>query len=315
MKKREKRSFFKRFWNAFWRPEMLILPGQIAYFLFLSVVPTLTLISYACSYLNLSNDLFQNLFSHVLSSDIAELVTPIITSTKITPTFFISLGIGYFIASNGMSSIIIASNTIYGIKDSGFFRRRLKAIAMELVIVLLLIFIILVPLFGSSIISILRYFNLDSETTSIISNIFNLMDGPLSWLIIFIFIKLLYTMAPDCKIPSRSVNGGAIFTTIAWIIVTAIYSYYISHFANYSLFYGALANIVILMIWVYILSYTLVVGMAMNYHESLEKTGVIEITKLIEESANSAPIMEEEPKKNTNQLKTKINKKDKVSQK
>lgn len=315
MKKREKRSFFKRFWNAFWRPEMLILPGQIAYFLFLSVVPTLTLISYACSYLNLSNDLFQNLFSHVLSSDIAELVTPIITSTEITPTFFISLGIGYFIASNGMSSIIIASNTIYGIKDSGFFRRRLKAIAMELVIVLLLIFIILVPLFGSSIISILRYFNLDSETTSIISNIFNLMDGPLSWLIIFIFIKLLYTMAPDCKIPSRSVNGGAIFTTIAWIIVTAIYSYYISHFANYSLFYGALANIVILMIWVYILSYTLVVGMAMNYHESLEKTGVIEITKLIEESANSAPIMEEEPKKNTNQLKTKINKKDKVSQK
>ncbi|HAB66061.1 MAG TPA: hypothetical protein DCE23_01705 [Firmicutes bacterium] len=315
MKKREKRSFFKRFWNAFWRPEMLILPGQIAYFLFLSVVPTLTLISYACSYLNLSNDLFQNLFSHVLSSDIAELVTPIITSTKITPTFFISLGIGYFIASNGMSSIIVASNTIYGIKDSGFFRRRLKAIAMELVIVLLFIFIILVPLFGSSIISILRYFNLDSETTSIISNIFNLMDGPLSWLIIFIFIKLLYTMAPDCKIPSRSVNGGAIFTTIAWIIVTAIYSYYISHFANYSLFYGALANIVILMIWVYILSYTLVIGMAMNYHESLEKTGVIEITKLIEESANSAPIMEEEPKKITNQLKTKINKKDKVSQK
>lgn len=315
MKKREKRSFFKRFWNAFWRPEMLILPGQIAYFLFLSVVPTLTLISYACSYLNLSNDLFQNLFSHVLSSDIAELVTPIITSTKITPTFFISLGIGYFIASNGMSSIIVASNTIYGIKDSGFFRRRLKAIAMELVIVLLFIFIILVPLFGSSIISILRYFNLDSETTSIISNIFNLMDGPLSWLIIFIFIKLLYTMAPDCKIPSRSVNGGAIFTTIAWIIVTAIYSYYISHFANYSLFYGALANIVILMIWVYILSYTLVIGMAMNYHESLEKTGVIEITKLIEESANSAPIMEEEPKKITSQLKTKINKKDKVSQK
>lgn len=299
MKKKGRRNFFERFWNAFWRPEMLILPGQIAFFLFLSVVPTLTLISYTCSYLNLSNDLFQNLLSHILGSDIAGLVTPIITSTKITPTFFISLGVGYFIASNGMASIIVASNTIYGIKDSGFFRRRLKAIAMELVIVLLFIFILAVPLFGSSIINLLRYFNLDSETTSIVANILNLFNGPLSWIIIFCFIKVLYTMAPDCKIPSRSVNGGAVFTSLAWILITEIYSYYISHFANYSVFYGSLANIIILMIWVYILSYTFVIGMAMNYHESLEKTGVIEITKLIEESANSAPVMEEQPSKST----------------
>lgn len=52
------------------------------------------------------------------------------------------------------------------------------------------------------------------------------------------------------------------------------------------------------MLWVYLLSYAFVIGMAMNYHEELEKTGVIEISKVIEESAKSAPIMEEEqPKK------------------
>ncbi|HIS17470.1 MAG TPA: YihY/virulence factor BrkB family protein [Candidatus Coprovivens excrementavium] len=296
MKKRRKRNFFERFWKAFWRPEMLVLPGQVAFFLFLSVVPTVTLIGYACSYLNISNDLVQNLISNVLSSDVAELVAPIITATKITPTFFITLGIGYFIASNGMSSIIIASNTIYGIKDSGFFKRRLKAIIMELVIVILLLFVLAVPLLGTSIIDLLHYFNLDSETTEIVVNCIKLLNGPISWLIIFFFIKTIYTMAPDRKIPSRNVNGGAIFTTITWIAITSLYSYYISNYANYSVFYGSLANIVILMLWVYLLSYAFVIGMAMNYHEELEKTGVIEISKVIEESAKSAPVIEEEPK-------------------
>lgn len=296
MKKRRKRNFFERFWKAFWRPEMLVLPGQVAFFLFLSVVPTVTLIGYACSYLNISNDLVQNLISNVLSSDVAELVAPIITATKITLTFFITLGIGYFIASNGMSSIIIASNTIYGIKDSGFFKRRLKAIIMELVIVILLLFVLAVPLLGTSIIDLLHYFNLDSETTEIVVNCIKLLNGPISWLIIFFFIKTIYTMAPDRKIPSRNVNGGAIFTTITWIAITSLYSYYISNYANYSVFYGSLANIVILMLWVYLLSYAFVIGMAMNYHEELEKTGVIEISKVIEESAKSAPVIEEEPK-------------------
>ena len=296
MKKRRKRNFFERFWKAFWRPEMLVLPGQVAFFLFLSVVPTVTLIGYACSYLNISNDLVQNLISNVLSSDVAELVAPIITATKITPTFFITLGIGYFIASNGMSSIIIASNTIYGIKDSGFFKRRLKAIIMELVIVILLLFVLAVPLLGTSIIDLLHYFNLDSETTEIVVNCIKLLNGPISWLIIFFFIKTIYTMAPDRKIPSRNVNGGAIFTTITWIAITSLYSYYISNYANYSVFYGSLANIVILMLWVYLLSYAFVIGMAMNYQKKKKKTGVIEISKVIEESAKSAPVIEEEPK-------------------
>lgn len=296
-KKKSKKGFFERFWEAFWRPEMLILPGQIAFFLFLSLVPTITLIGYACTYINVSNDLVSTLINNTLGSDISELLTPILTSTAITPTFFITLGIGYFVASNGMSSIIVASNTIYGIKDSGFFKRRLKAIVMELFIVILFLFILIAPLLGNNIISLLHYFNLDAETNSIVATTLNLLSGPISWIVIFIFIKIIYTMAPDKKLPSKNVNGGAIFTTIGWILITNIYSYYIAKFANYSLFYGSLANIVILMLWVYFLSYVFVIGMAMNYHEELESTGLFEVKKVIEESANSAPILPEEKKK------------------
>lgn len=300
MKSRNKKNFFQRFWEAFWRPEMLVLPGQIAFFLFLSLVPTITLIGYACSYLNISNDLVQSLISNAFGNDISNLVTPIITATKITPAFFIALGVGYFLASNGMASIIVASNTIYGIKDSGFFKRRLKAIIMELVIVILFLFLLIVPLLGDSIIKLLHYFNLDNTTTTIIISVFNFLSGPFSWVIIFLFIRTIYAMAPDKKLVGKHISGGAFFTTAAWIGITSLYSFYINNFANYSVFYGSLANIVVLMIWVYFLSYAFVIGMAMNYHQDLEKTGIIEISELIEASANSAPVMPEEKKSKKN---------------
>ena len=222
MAKKRKRNFFKRFWDAFWRPEMLVLPGQVAFFLFLSLVPTITLIGYACSYINISNDLIFNLITKSIGREFSEILTPILTSTEITPAFFITLGVGYFIASNGMSSIIVASNTIYGIKDSGFFKRRLKALIMELIIVILLLFVLLVPLFGDSIINLLHYINIDSESTEVIVKLLSILQGPISWLIIFMFIKIIYTMAPDKKVPSNSVNGGAIFTTVLWIGITAL---------------------------------------------------------------------------------------------
>jgi membrane protein len=227
------------------------------------------------------------------------MLVPIINSTKISPSFFISLGVGYFIASNGMSSMIVASNMIYGISDSGFLKRRFKAIIMEIVIVLLFLFVLFVPLLGNNIISFLHYLNLDVETTELVVGILRFLKGPFSWLVIFIFVKLLYTMAPDKRIPSRHVNIGAVFTTLGWVISTMIYSYYINHYANYSIFYGALANIVILMLWVYLLSYIFVLGLAMNYDEELEKTGVLDVKKIIEASADIANVFPHEEKKKT----------------
>jgi membrane protein len=151
---------------------------------------------------------------------------------------------------------------------------------MTFIIVLLFLFILVVPVFGNKIIEMVEYVNLNESITKTIVFSFNLMKGPVAWFIIFCFIKILYTMAPDRKIPSSYVNYGAIFTTIMWVIVTAIYSYYINNFANYTIFYGGLANIVMLMLWIYLLATIFVIGMALNYKEEvikLEKTGSINL--------------------------------------
>lgn len=276
------KDYWKNFWAVFWQPDMLILPGQLAFFFFLSVVPIITLISYGASYLHLSIDFISNFLVKAFGHDIANLVIPIVSNQDLSTGYLITSFVGYFIASNGAASIIVASNKIYGIKDSGFIKRRIKAIIMTLFIVLLFLFMLTVPLFGDKIIDLVEYVNLNARITERIVLVFKVLKGPVSWFIIFLFIKILFTMAPDRKIPSSYVNYGAIFTSISWVLVTTIYSYYINNFARYDVFYGGLANIVILMLWVYLLAYIFVIGIGLNYHKEeiiLEKTGIIDVKK------------------------------------
>ena len=71
-------------------------------------------------------------------------------------------------------------------------------------------------------------------------------------------------MAPDMNLKSKSVNKGAIFATLSFSIITAVYSYYVTYFSNYDIIYGSLTGIVLLMIYIYILSVIFVIGIAIN---------------------------------------------------
>ena len=273
------RRFIKNFVNVLFEPEMLILPGQLSFFFFLSVVPIITLISYAASFLNLPIDFISTFLTNAFGKSTAEYIVPMVSGVTLSTGYIVTLLVGYFIASNGASSMIITSNTIYGIKDAGFLRRRIKALIMTLFIVILFIFILVIPVFGDTIIDLIKFVNFNSSVTKNIELIFNILGGPLSWFIIFFFIKILYTMAPDRKIPSSYVNYGAVFTSAGWIVATILYSNYINKFANYDIFYGGLANIVILMLWVYLLAYIFVIGLALNNRREinmLERTSQIQ---------------------------------------
>ena len=280
--KLELKEFYENFKKVLFKPEMAILPGQLAYFFVLAIVPTITLISYEAALLNLSTDVIYDFIGSAFSSDIASMLLATKDASGRGIGFFLVVIIGYFIASNGPASIIITSNTIYGEKQEGFFRRRLKALIMTFVLVLLFIFMLIVPVFGTKIIELFKFVDLNSNVTDNVSMIITFLQGPITWLIMYFFIKILYTMAPNKKVRSKNVGYGALFTTFSWVIITYIYSYYINNLAHYSTFYGGLANIVILMFWFYLLAYAFTIGMALNYRKEeieLEKTGTINPVK------------------------------------
>ncbi len=267
------------------RPDMQILPGQLAFFFILSLVPTITLLFYFASFLNISITDITSYLGVSLSGDILTLLTPAIEDTSLTFGLIILICVDIFIASNGTSSIIVTANSIYGIEPQNFIKRKIKAIIMIFVIILLFLFILLVPIFGNFLFSLL-----EQSTGSLgVKDFLSFLKIPFSWFTIFFFIKLLYTLAPDKDIPSSYVNIGALFTSIGWVIATEVYLYYVGHFAHYGLYYSGLSNIAILMIWMYILAFIFVIGMGINYKEEpyeIERTQKIEEIKAAKRNQN-----------------------------
>ena len=273
--KRRIKTFLKRISKVIKRPDMILLPGQLAFFLVLAIIPTMTLITYGASVLNLSTDFLHAFFVKAFSKEIAELLLSVSNSAYAGIKLTLALGMCYYIASNGTASVIVTSNKIYGVENGSWLTRRLKAIAMAFIFVLIIVFLLIIPIFGNQIVDLIKTVNLDQHVTNVIVKVFYYLKSPIMWIFLFLLIKLIYVMSPDRHIESHNANYGAIFTTVAWILTTQIYSYYINNLANYSALYGGLTSISVLMIWFYFISYFFVIGMSLNYQresEELEKT-------------------------------------------
>ena len=258
------RGFFSKFIELMKKPELRILPGQLAFFLVLSLIPLIALIGTIASALSIPVGTIRSVIGNSVPDAVADIIVSVMSAKGLSfnvVAFFVA---AFVLASNGTNSMIITSNEIYKIKADSFFRRRLKAIMMTLSLVGLFFFLLVVPIWGDTIFAIIKLSASKKVPIDFIYRIFKLLQYPLTILVLYFNIKLMYITAPDEKIKSKETTKGAIFTTVGWILASEIYSFYISTFSNYSMFYGSISNVVILLLWVYILSYIFVLGMIIN---------------------------------------------------
>ncbi len=258
------KKFLKKIIDIFMNPAMMILPGQLAFFIVLALFPLLTLIGYIGSNISLFSNAFLSIMDNIIPTEILNVLLPFITESHITGNVAFFLIIGFYLISNGTNSLIVASNELFGIKHDPFLKRRIKAFFMIILLMGLFIFNVLVLAYGNVIVSGLIHLEVLKDVSDSLYSLFVLLKWPVAFICIFLAIKIFYAIAPDERIASKYMNKGALFTTIFWIIGTAVYSIYTSNFNNYKMFYGSISAIMAMMIWIYYLSYILVMGIAIN---------------------------------------------------
>lgn len=262
--KKKTRHFMKKIIYTIQQPEMAILPGQLAFFFVLSMVPIISLIGIVGSFFSISVASVIDFLNTSFAVNISDSMT----------TFFLGRGfdlqLGFFllgtflIASNGARSIIITSNILYNIPSQYEVKLRIKAIFLTLMLIFLIIFVLIAFAFGGYILQMLRDINVSRTTINNLYYLYRILRWPLTFFVIYFNIKLIYTFAPDKRIKSKDVTYGAVFTAVMWITTTSVFSYYVVHFAKYDVFYGSLSNIIAIMFWIYLLCYVFVLGMALN---------------------------------------------------
>lgn len=246
------------------KPEMRILPGQLAFYFVLTLIPLAALLGSIISIANIPVDILGDSFAKHLPAGVNGILVQVSTENNISINLIVFFISSLILASNGTHSMIIASNHIYKIPDKSYLNRRIKALFMMVNLIILLLFIVIFLVFGDKIVNLICSLDTGERIYKIFYTVYQILKYPLSLLLIFISIKILYTMAPDTNIKSKHVTYGAVFTSITWVVATRVYSIYIDKFSHYNSFYGSISNLIVLLLWIYILSYVFVLGMTLN---------------------------------------------------
>ena len=79
-----------------------------------------------------------------------------------------------------------------------------------------------------------------------------------------IAISSIYSLAPAVHKRWHFLSIGSVFSTLAAIIASFGFSYYVNNFGTYNKLYGSIGVLIVLMLWLFILSLILLVGFEMN---------------------------------------------------
>jgi len=257
----------KRIIKIIRKPVMSILPGQLAFSFVLTIIPIIALVAIIASSFSISLESITKFISDTFPVAVSELLLPLINGRGFDFSILVFLITAFFLASGGAYSIITACDVIYKVKQNdrlSSIKKRVKSFIMTFLLLTLIMFMIIVPAFGDTILEFIRGLEVFDKFGDEIMVVYFILKFPFSFFLIYFNLKIIYTMAPSKDIKSETVTSGSIFTTILWMFISQVYSFWVTNFAHYDILYGSISNIIILLMWVYILSYVFVIGLVMN---------------------------------------------------
>lgn len=91
------------------------------------------------------------------------------------------------------------------------------------------------------------------------------LSYPVAIVIALGFLIVLYSLVPPVHIRWRDALPGAGVSLVGWVVLTRCFAYYVDNMGRYSILYGSIGAIIVLMLWLYLTSTTLILGGVLNH--------------------------------------------------
>lgn len=163
----------------------------------------------------------------------------------------------------GNMALLQGMNDVYQVREKRSYPQ-LIVLALIWTAVLLLIFIVMVYfVFGSKLQSLIRSLVSDNQYQAIALTRTRVI---ICVLIAAALFALFYTLMPAGRRNYLFQIPGAVFAAVVWLIFSYFFSLYVNGSNKYTMFYGSLAMLAILLFWMYCCFYILLIGGFINCH-------------------------------------------------
>lgn len=247
------------------RDDVFAISSQLAYYLILSFFPFMIFLITLIGFSPLSSVEVLNNLNAILPKSIVDLTKSIIfevVDTQHTGLLGVSVLLMIWTSSSAFRAVIKGVNKAYDLKENRSFIKRAiismgGIMSLALIILLALAMLVFGNVIGAHIISKIPFYK-------IIIFLWNMFRYAFVFIVMIFIFALIYMFAPAKRLKLKEVVPGAIFSTMGWIVVSFVFSFYINNFSNYSRFYGSLGAVFILMTWLFLISMIFILGVEIN---------------------------------------------------
>ena len=177
--------------------------------------------------------------------------------------FVVGLALALWSASGYVAAFMRASNAIYEVEEGRPIWKKLPVrLGVTLVLVVLLAVSALAVVLTGGLAQ--RAGDLFGVGRSAV-RVWDIAKWPVLVLIVSLMFAILYWVAPNVKQPGfRWVSPGGVVAVILWLIASAAFAVYVANFGSYNKTYGALAGVVIFLVWLWLSNIAVLLGAEFN---------------------------------------------------
>jgi membrane protein len=186
-----------------------------------------------------------------------------LTSISKTPGAGLALIIGLlsalWSASGYVGSFGRALNRVYGIREGRpvWKLRPVQLLVTLIAVVLVAIVLLSIVLSGPVATAVGKQIGIGSIPVTV----WNIAKWPVMLAIVVFIVALLYYATPNIKQPKfRWISVGAIVAIVVWLVVSALFGFYVANFSSYNKTYGSFATVIVFLLWLWITNLALLFG-------------------------------------------------------
>lgn len=264
------KNFAPRLWKRLNDHDIFGGAAKLSYYFLLAVFPLLlvlvTLLGYfAESGSQLRNELINYLGTVMPPTAITLVHTTLDEISKSRGGGKLSLGLlaALWAASNGMGAISSTLNAAYGVSEQRpWWKVRLVSILLTLSLSVLIVTALVIVLYGGQIGErVADHFGYGA----LFVVLWKLLQWPIALVFLLVTFNLIYYFGPSVRPQKkRWCMVGTVTAVILWLLVSFGFRIYLHYFDSYSLTYGSLGALIVLMLWFYFTGLAILLGGEIN---------------------------------------------------
>ena len=256
--------------------------AQAAYFLIMSFIPFVLFLTAIVQYTPLTYREVRQAIMSVVPENLQGFVLNIVAEvfSKSAAVLPLSALVALWSSGKGMQALINGLNTIYHVKETrNWLVNRIYSMFYMFLFVLALIASLLLLVMGN------RIHVLISGYVPSLGNVIGRILGAKTFLVfvmLFFVFLVLYRYLPNRRASLKSQVPGAFLTAVAWSVFSYLFSLYFTFFPDFSIMYGSLSTLILVMVWLYFCMNLLLYGAEINaYFESQFRQAKLSFWQLI----------------------------------